>query len=201
MNWTRAIRWTAIGTATAISCAALGLFLEWYCDQYRRTLMPWNFGVVKSNHLYRSGQMRPEHFEQMLRRHGIKTVFAFNGRQPAEERIAEQLGVRYLYYEMPGDGKGKPPLFHEYLQIMAQPDQRPALVHCAAGTYRTGVAVALFRMFYEGWSLDDSVREMRYYGFTMQPDVIAHVEEVFDTIPSSLRVDQWATNDPHPTIR
>ncbi|QDU61682.1 Tyrosine phosphatase family protein [Planctomycetes bacterium Pan216] len=162
--------------------------LDWVLNAYRLELVPKNFTTVKTGVLYRSGQLRADDFRDVIDRYGIKTVFALNPKQaPYEAKIAKQLGVRFIEYEMPGSGQGTPELFHEYLDIMSDPQAQPALVHCAAGAYRTGAAVGLYRMLYDGWTLEDAVAEMKYSGFAGQQDLIDHVQQTFDTIPPSLR--------------
>lgn len=158
--------------------------IDFLLNAYRFGRVPRNFSVVKANVLYRSGQMRPEHFRQMLMQHGIKTVFATNMQENEfEANICRQLGVRFVQYDMPGSGIGEAELFHEYLDILGDPSARPVLIHCAAGAYRTGVGVALYRLLYEGWSLDDAVEEMRYSGCGCDHEVVGHVQKVYESIP------------------
>ena len=62
---------------------------------------------------------------------------------------------------MPGDGFGEEWQFREILKILDDPERRPALVHCARGTCRTGAAVAMYRFERDGWTIDDVAVEMR----------------------------------------
>ena len=70
---------------------------------------------------------------------------------------------------MPGDGFGEEWQFREILKITDDPQRRPALVHCARGTCRTGAAVAIYRFERDGWTLEDVATEMRrqtyHYGW------------------------------------
>ncbi len=43
------------------------------------------------------------------------------------------------------------------------------LVHCAAGVNRTGLAIGLYRIHQEGWSVAQVLAEMRRYGFEDLP--------------------------------
>ena len=178
-----------------IALIALGAGLvfygtDWLLNAWRMQRIPKNASVVKPNVLYRSGQLRPEHFQQLLERFGIKTVVCFNpDSSNGEAKLARRLGVRYVELPMPGSGQGRAEQFHEYLQLLTVPANRPVLIHCAAGAYRTGAAVALYRLVFDGWALEDAVAEMKYSGFAGQQDLIDHVQATLETIPASFRDD------------
>jgi len=48
---------------------------------------------------------------------------------------------------------------------MADPGNRPLVIHCQHGADRTGALVALYRVVVQGWSKADAVREMDEGGF------------------------------------
>jgi tyrosine-protein phosphatase SIW14 len=52
-----------------------------------------------------------------------------------------------------------------FLAIMDDPSNYPVLLHCFAGSHRTGAYVAIFRMEYEGWSNRQVLEEMTLYGY------------------------------------
>lgn len=173
-----------------IVAAGLGFFLhDTFLNAYRMHVIPKNFSVVKPGVLYRSGQIRPHHLREVLQKHAIRTIVALNPHdEPMEKEIAEQLGVKHVTFEMPGSGIGNPEFFHEYLRIVGNPENRPVLVHCAAGAYRTGVAVALYRMHYEGWRLEDAMDEMHYSGCQIYNDkpLINHLLKAYESIPADM---------------
>jgi len=39
-------------------------------------------------------------------------------------------------------------------------------VHCRLGDDRSGMMIAAYRMAAQGWSADDAMLEMKYFGFT-----------------------------------
>ena len=51
------------------------------------------------------------------------------------------------------------------IDIMTNPDNQPAYVHCKLGQDRTGVVIAAYRMKVDGWSLPDAEAEMQSFGF------------------------------------
>lgn len=179
----------ALGFGLAvIACFQL---LDGLLNELRARRLPKNFSVVAGNVLYRSGQMRNEHFADVITRNRIRTVVCLNPGDSREEPVvAGRLGVEWVALPMPGDGLGRPELFHQYLRLLADPDRRPLLVHCNAGAYRTGVSVALYRMLFEGWTLEDAITEMEYSGCkaSKEPQLVAHLKNVYETIPADLRL-------------
>jgi protein tyrosine/serine phosphatase len=178
----RAAAWIVAGAATFVATDRV-------LNVTRKANLPKNFAVVRPGVLYRSGQLRREHLEQVVREHGIRTVISLNGNETVEERDwCRRLGVRRFAFEMPGDGLGAPKDFHRTLQIVADPARQPVLVHCAAGSYRTGVAVAAYRAVLEGWTPEDAIAEMAYCRCRIVGDypLQAHVRQVIATTPRDL---------------
>lgn len=179
----------------ALLAAAVFQATDYLLNAYRKERVCKNYAEVVPGVLHRSGQMRPEHFRAVLARAGIRTVVCLNpGEQDYEENIARELGVRYVTFPMPGSGQGEARYFHDYLKILGEPENRPLLVHCNAGAYRTGAAVALYRVVYQGWTLKDAAREMKYHGFAGQQDLLDHITNVLATVPAALRAkvgDHW----------
>lgn len=121
------------------------------------------FDTVKPGVLYRSGQLTSEQLKSAIDRYGIRTVVNFQVRDrtlATEEALVRSLGSKFVNLPMPGDGFGEERQFREFLALVDDPANRPLLIHCAAGTCRTGAAVALYRFERDGWSIDDVTREM-----------------------------------------
>jgi len=53
----------------------------------------------------------------------------------------------------------------EALRIVADPQNRPLLIHCQHGADRTGAIVALYRVVVQGWSKERAIREMNEGGY------------------------------------
>jgi tyrosine-protein phosphatase SIW14 len=146
-----------------------------------------NFRVVREGVLYRSGQMSPEGLRRAIHDYGIRTVVSFRdakvpGGSPPdafEEEYCTKLGMKYvrigpLAWE--GDN-GKPAPVQKgvdtFLSVMRDPKNHPVLVHCFAGTHRTGGYCAVFRIEFDGWSNDEALKELKANGYP-------HVEEEKD---------------------
>lgn len=129
-----------------------------------RDLVWDHFDEVKPGVLYRSGQLDAEQLSDAVRAYGIRTVVSFQvaGLGVETERaLARSLGVGFVNLPMPGDGSGREAQFREILKLLEDPEHRPAIVHCARGTCRTGASVGLYRLEVDGWTIEDVAAEMR----------------------------------------
>jgi protein tyrosine/serine phosphatase len=69
----------------------------------------------------------------------------------------------------------------KFLQIVTTKSQQPVLVHCAQGSDRTGMMVAIYRIVVQGWSKDDALKEMvdGGYGFhVVFQDLVRYVRDL-----------------------
>lgn len=118
-------------------------------------LYPKNFGVVVAGQLYRSGELTPAATRKVVNEHGIRTILDLGAHtlgtpeQAREEAVATALGVRYVRMPLFGDATGDPNQYVRALRLMTDPEAQPLLVHCAAGSERTGCAIALYRSIIE----------------------------------------------------
>jgi protein tyrosine/serine phosphatase len=151
--------------------AALGGY-AWWRDEGSRLFFPRNFGVVEEGFLYRSGQIHPRIIEDVLRDHQIDVVIDLARDDlrlesaRAEIAAVEALGIRKV--DLPGlDGYGVGRLdsYATALEELALARYRGdrVLVHCSAGSERTGATVALYRMLFEGWSGEQAYAEYLQY--------------------------------------
>ena len=96
----------------------------------------------------------------------------------AERAAIERLGIRRLALErLDGSGRGDPASYVEALAAIAEAqrhDQR-VLVHCSAGSERTGGVVMLVRTLFQGWSGPDAYAEyLRYRNRPPKSAGVAH---------------------------
>jgi tyrosine-protein phosphatase SIW14 len=59
-----------------------------------------------------------------------------------------------------------------FFQIVDDPSQQPVLVHCHAGSRRTGVMVAAYRIAVQGWSYEDAMAEAETFRFRADKDKV-----------------------------
>jgi protein tyrosine/serine phosphatase len=167
---------------------AAALVAAWLISLDRQGRLVWDhWDEVKRGVLFRSGQLTSDQLTQAVKRYNIRTVI--NLQWPGEEMRSERnlsarLGVDFVNLPMPGDGLGEEWQFREILKILDDPDRRPALVHCARGTCRTGAAVAFYRFERDGWTPEDVAAELKrqtyHYGL-----VPGYIYAMVKTKPSS----------------
>ena len=157
-------------TRNALIIGAAIALAVWFWDQgIKPNIIPKNFGIVTDGEIYRSGELTPRTTEMVVREHGIRTIVDFGAHEPgsSEEEIAQRtadaLGVTRIVFDLEGDATGDPNAYVEALRIMTDPDQRPVLVHCAAGAQRTGCGVALYRSIVEGVPDEEALAEATKY--------------------------------------
>jgi protein tyrosine/serine phosphatase len=69
----------------------------------------------------------------------------------------------------------------KFLRIATTPAMQPVLVHCQHGADRTGTMVAIYRIAYEGWTMQQATDEMINGGFGFHPiwqNLLHYIEEL-----------------------
>ncbi len=112
--------------------------------------------------LYRSAQPDPAGF-RALSTLGVKTVLDLCGGE-GDGADARGTSLRLLQVPMTAwwmtDDRVR-----RALRIVADPKNRPLLVHCHQGADRTGAILALYRVAAQGWTKEDALREMNEGGY------------------------------------
>ncbi|MDJ0976589.1 MAG: tyrosine-protein phosphatase, partial [Planctomycetota bacterium] len=126
----------------------VGLLVLWI-DGWRNRYLPKNFGIVENGFIYRSGQVHGDLIEDVLKEHHIRAVIDVSGdtgRSHEAEQLAvvERMGLERTTVEGL-DGHGLGPIESYATAFTALVEARragkPALVHCRAGSERTGALV------------------------------------------------------------
>jgi protein tyrosine/serine phosphatase len=134
--------------------------------------------VVTPGVLYRSGQLRLDGLEDAVARFRIRTIVNFQNETPdpelapnlPESAFCRARGIRYVYLhpdllEGAEDHGARPKAIDRFLDLMDDPANHPVLIHCRAGVHRSGIFAALYRLEYEGWSIEQALRDLRRNGF------------------------------------
>lgn len=122
-----------------------------------------NFGEVTPK-LYRGGQPGADGLKE-LKKMGVSIVIDMrSSRSQHEQTAVEQLGMDYVsipwHCPFPSDDT-----FVKFLQVIERNPGKKIFVHCRLGDDRTGMAIASYRMAEQGWSADEAMKEMEFFGF------------------------------------
>lgn len=210
--FSRAYRKRALVIGLGILVLSVALGTLWF-TYLRWQVFPRNFAAVDRNLLYRSGQISPRLIAPTLQRYGIDTVLFMSGDNLAREDVraeiaaCEQLGIRRVNLPLGGDGTGKPEAYvAALLEIHADKARgQQVLVHCHTGSQRTGGVVALYRVLFDGWTVEDAREELLDFGHSPHdnPKLIPYLNENLPLIAQRL-VDAGALDklpDPMPQFR
>ena len=165
----RPLRRTLLALALTAS-VCIGAVI-WWRDGGKRLFYPRKWDAIEAGFLYRSGQIHRRLVEDALREHGIDLVIdlAKDGADDvdaaAERAAIERLGIRRLGFALDGSGRGDPSAYSAALAaiVQARRDGEQVLVHCNAGSERTGGVAMLYRTLYQGWSSADAYAEYASY--------------------------------------
>lgn len=183
-------RWVVVALIAAV---ALGIVA--YVTLIKPSLWPTRFGVVREGQIYRSGRMTPSALTHVHDRYKIKTIIDLGGYHAGskedlrEQQTAEALGIKRHSFRLEGDGTGDVNIYADALRIMTDPKQQPVLVHCSAGSERTGCAIMLYRQLYENVGIEKALTEAQEFDHepTKNPHVRAIAERWAKPIEEAVR--------------
>ncbi len=135
--------------------------------------------MVEAGQIYRSGQLHPALVRETLAENDIDVVVDLQYWEDKPGHLAERDAVAALGIEQhrfPLDGNGTGDIEHYALAIQeihaAVEAGQPVLVHCAAGSQRTGGVIAAYRTLVQGKPVDVAVAEMERYDWDPEDDTI-----------------------------
>lgn len=120
-----------------------------------------NFAQISRN-LYRGGASTTVGY-RTLKQMGVRTIVDLQEFH-SDLSALEGLGLRYVALPMnPAEVEDEE--VARFLQIVRDPDCQPVFVHCRAGSDRTGVVVAVYRVVEQHWPLEEAAKELPRFGF------------------------------------
>jgi hypothetical protein len=204
----RRVAWIVGLTAVAILVGAVSL---WFLV-LRDRLIPKRFGEVVPNKVFRSGQISRHLIADVVDRHQIGTIIDLNGLDPsdadqrAEVEVSEARGVHLLRFPLRGDATGPIDRYAGAVQAIASSEQqeRAVLVHCSAGSQRTGACVSFYRLLVRHDPPEDVYRELVAYGWNPRTNQVllnyvnGHMHELAQMLVERHVLDHEPT--PLPTL-
>ena len=185
-----------------LSIAGTLLFLN---EGVLPNILPKNLAVVDEGQIYRSGELTAAATRRVVVNHNIRTIVDLGAHEPGsreEQRAqdtADALGVKRYIFDLEGDATGDPNDYVQALRIITDPGDQPVLIHCGAGSERTGCAIALYRHLFQGLSLDEAYQETHQFGHNSKrnPHLRRVLDDWVDEIAQSLKTGIPIDFDPH----
>jgi len=147
---------------------------------------PKRFAEVDPGILMRSGQPNPQQIDYLAKRRGLKTIVIARSDKsssvPEEEKAARSAGVNVVVVPIGSRRPIADEQVEQFFSCVDNPENRPILVHCAAGRHRTGYLCALYRIERQGWTKEQAIEEMLSFGFD-QKDHVAVLEQLKAYVP------------------
>jgi protein tyrosine/serine phosphatase len=133
-----------------------------------------NFRIVREGVLYRSAQMTLPGFQRVVHDHGIRCVVSLRDADRPDD-LAEETYCRkqeITFYRLPPKSWdttwGPAPVeenVRKFREVIGNSDNYPILVHCFAGTHRTGAYVAIFHMERDRWTNEEAIADLKACGY------------------------------------
>ncbi len=136
------------------------------CVAFEEHVLVQNLRVVEAGQIFRGAEQKPWPLGRLIRRHSIRTVLCLVEPEPNERAVTESLGA--IWMVAPLTSESATTTFDELeraASIIAEPNNRPIMFHCKRGVYRSNLVQGVFRLQRCGWSLDETIAELRQCGF------------------------------------
>lgn len=154
------------------------VFGGWEICKYQ--IVPKRWGIVEHDKIFRSGRIVPHLIRKTLQAHGIKVIIDLtepdlhNASWRAERAAAEKLGISICNFPLRGDGTGNITNYANAISAIeqARKENKPVLVHCAAGTQRAGGVMASYRLLVQKQQPATAYAELTRYGWRSRHDHI-----------------------------
>ncbi len=144
-----------VAAVLGIVLCGSALYAYWVLFEHR-------FLTVTPGQVYRSAAMPPERLLEKVEENGIRAVIDLRSRRgdEAERNALAGLGVKYFSFR--SSQVPSPSVLDGFLELAAQSENRPFLVHCEHGVGRAVLFAALYRIEFEGWT-NERARSSAYW--------------------------------------
>ncbi|MBL6690312.1 MAG: hypothetical protein ISP91_07965 [Pseudomonadales bacterium] len=166
-------------------------------EEVKPRLFPKRFAAVIDDGFYRSGRIHPDILPGILQDHSIDTIVALtypvDGHpwQMEEARIANELDIDIVRFPLGGNGTGDPESYVGALSRIHREleDGKKLLLHCAAGTQRTGGVTFMYRTLVLGQDPELAYQEMQKFDFSTHdnPNLLPFLWEITPTVMAHLK--------------
>jgi tyrosine-protein phosphatase SIW14 len=152
----------------------------------------YHFAEVRPGVLYRDGVRSMGEFRHALRKGRIRTVIMLIdndeiGREPfkGEVEYCRSNGINLIHIPVLVSHRPTTDDVRRFLDVMAEPKNHPALVHCSQGVRRTAMVVAAYQRSAMNYSAEQTKKAMLLWG--RKPDRLADIVGFIDDYDPATR--------------
>ncbi len=164
-------RWQKILLAAILTVGLATAFFRGYW-----ATIGHRFTTITPDRVYQSAAVPAESLSEIVRDKRIKAVIDLRTSESKdfppeqERRLLEKLGV--CYYHLPSKQIPEDKTVDAFLEIAANPENYPMLIHCHHGEGRAVLFAAIYRIEFEGWDNETARKASRLFHFrgTFGPD-------------------------------
>lgn len=155
-----------------------------------------NFHLVENGTVYRSGQLSGDQFVDRIRANGIRTIINLRGNNAGRSWYEDEIkasataGVTHIDFPI-SSGRQLTDDQIAHLTDHLRNAVRPILIHCEAGSDRTGLASALYELVIAGRSAAEASRQLsfRYGHFPWLGSSTVAMDKTFDRVVARLNAN------------
>lgn len=145
-----------------------------------------------SEQVFRSEQPQPELIAE-LKTHQIDVVLNLRSRNP-DLKILPNTDFQLIHVPIYTWAMSREDLLLVMQHIQqAKTLNKKVLIHCYHGSDRTGATIAMYRIIFEDWSIEDALNEMKHGGYGFHP-IWIHIETLFS--PENIKWIQHHLSNP-----
>jgi protein tyrosine phosphatase (PTP) superfamily phosphohydrolase (DUF442 family) len=111
-----------------------------------------------------------------LKNEGFKTLVDLTAEGTNDEKYGKANGLNVVQIPVIDNSHPTNAQVKQFLDVVTNPANQPAYVHCEAGKGRTGIFTACYRMAVEGWDLNKTMQEAQSLGMGL-PNQIKFVTD------------------------
>ena len=151
--------------ALAILAASAGGLAYWHHHRYKHV------AVHEPGMIIRSAWVDPDVMAELIEEYQIRTVVNLctpgemgEQRWVEERRAVRNAGARLIELPMPTTVDANDPLIARHLQVLADPNNYPMLVHCQHGVTRTAKLLTIYDIAFRGLTAEQSLKRQPLFG-------------------------------------
>ena len=141
---------------------------EFFHKNYFLSNLYLNFHKVDED-LYRSAQPTKNQFKNIIKKHNIKTILNLRGKEHLKDlnyeiEIAKKYNVKLISVSLKSRGFAKEEELLNLINILKS-IKTPGLIHCKAGSDRTGFVAVLYLHVVKNIPIKKALKELNFFPY------------------------------------